>query len=171
MSAQPPNRDLAALPDLLLLDPKNRAFVEGHAPHIAGRTLSGIGGVLTGFALLGFCIVAFLWWIGVVDAICLIGLLLAAIITFGARLVRESNFRQAAGGGTLLRGEVISFRFVEHGPYVYEIQLDYAFVNPAGIRRFGVNRKFVFTTGSILRYPPETPLAVLYVDDKHHKVL
>jgi hypothetical protein len=141
MTTQPPNPELAALPNLFLLDLENRALLDGKAPILP---------------------------------------MLRTIAVLPTLVMRSAHIRRPLdpkGWACLLRGEVMGWQAQESNvgkrPKRFWVNLQYAFQTPDG-RRIEYTQTMnmsaaEYSSGFFPR--PGTPLAVRYVDDKHHEVL
>jgi hypothetical protein len=170
MSVQPPNPELAALPDLFLLHPQNRAFVNGEGqPHLEN---GGWGCILlvTAFSSLVFTLVAAFLPDGFQYLIVIPVLLWLATFWCLWELRRAQHL---ARHGRLLKGELLSYQLGqipdEEG---YPVKLHYSFATPNGQLREVKTRSAV---SEYQRHQPlprtGVPLAVLCVDDRLYEIL
>jgi hypothetical protein len=177
--------ELPTLPNLFLLNPKNRAFVEGQSRHVHLDWRWDRFWVVVPIILVAIFITyqrvgrqnLFNIW-GSAILISLIAVPGLLIVRYRYRLRRLEQY------GRLIKGEVITCSEKEgagddSGPFGYKIRLRYRFRSPNGQIIAANNTRYVkgqldeIRKRHYLSYPPTRgdPVVVLYVNDSLYEVL
>lgn len=171
--------ELAALPDLFLLNAANRAFIEGQSNVIHVGTWQRYRGQFI-TALVTCPLVYFIlrtWnaeWavaLAALDAVCL------SLLAAAGALRQRQRLKRLATEGQLLRGELVA-AFVQkrlargHKDFVFTGRLvGYAFTTPDGRRLYG-REPIVVTPGRFASPPrPGGAVVVAYADDRCYELL
>lgn len=173
----PPNPELAALPDLFLFNPANRAYVDGQSQPYVGYI-----GWSPGFT---FCLALTLFLLTTITCFVLMTTpseaahyFILPALTFLVALGfhwRAARIRRVASEGRLLIGTVTDSRAEkksdEDGEY-FKVFLWYQFRTPNGRLLWGKKATWV-PPETIKYFRPNvgTPLAVLYMNDNLYEVL
>lgn len=179
----PPNPELAALPNLFLLDPPNRAFVAGKTKRInmsEGWITYPFVFLLALLALPILYEATHLWregnW-----GVAIFFMVICSVIGYSVArfLLRVCRARHLTNDGHLIQGELVNCRTTKHdddyseGYPVVVIEFEFCFQSHDG-RKICTTKRRTLSEKAFANYlVSETgiPVAALYVNDKLYKVL
>jgi hypothetical protein len=158
--------ELAALPDLYLIHPINRAFMNGESTQL--ETLTQPNGLQL-IVVLGLLLAAFVVFDEVDTNNSLIPVFLIPLMV--SVVLRSRHHQRLRQHGHLLKGTLIEYTQLEHLGEAggFEITVRFFFDNPSGHTIRSVEKGHVDGIPGIPQ--PEAPLAVLYLTDDDYLLL
>jgi hypothetical protein len=173
----PPNPELASLPDLFLIDPKNRSFVAGQSHRLSAGPPSrgGYLGILTVLlVVIGIILVTAVT--GILNETLLGPICLLLLLVTGLYLMERQRAFKLQRRGQLLRGTVQRAGHTkevdEENETVYYVRIIFTVPTVRGETELELRRRvkpnYIDHYSKIHK---GTTLAVLYVDDRTWRVL